>query len=129
MSKPNKGYLDLVVWQKSMELAKTIYDVTKQFPKEEQYGLTQQIKRSAVSIPSNIAEGSARNSMKEFKQFLAIASGSAAELKTQLLLSESFGFLGEDQTRFVIKIVDEVARMLYGLSASLESNQQLTTNN
>ena len=112
-----------------MELAKTIYDVTKQFPKEEQYGLTQQIKRSAVSIPSNIAEGSARNSMKEFKQFLAIASGSAAELKTQLLLSESFGFLGEDQTRFVIKIVDEVARMLYGLSASLESNQQLTTNN
>jgi four helix bundle protein len=84
---------DLDVWKAAMELAKLVYLITSKFPKEELYGLTQQIRRSAVSIPSNIAEGAARNSRKEFIQFLHISLGSLAELETQLLLSEKLGFL------------------------------------
>lgn len=82
------GYKDLAVWQKSINFTVEIYKLTQTFPKEELYGLTSQIRRAAVSIPSNIAEGNERNSHKEFNQFLHIALGSAAELDTQLLIAK-----------------------------------------
>jgi hypothetical protein len=81
-SKKSRSYRDLEVWKRSIELVKDIYEATSQFPPAENFGLVQQIRRAAVSIPSNIAEGQFRNSTKEFKQFLAIALGSAAEVKT-----------------------------------------------
>lgn len=83
-----KTYKDLIVWQKSIELVKEIYLLTEDFPKEEIYGLTSQIRRCAVSIPSNIAEGKMRTTNKEFSHFLSIAYGSGAELETQLILAK-----------------------------------------
>ena len=87
------NYKELKVWQEAMALAKMVYKITAEFPKEEKYGLTSQIKRSAISIPSNIAEGAGRNFDKELMQFLSIALGSAFELETQLILANSFGFM------------------------------------
>ena len=103
---------DLDVWKAAMELAKLVYLITSKFPKKELYGLTQQIRRSAVSIPSNIAEGAARNSRKEFIQFLHISLGSLAELETQLLLSEKLGFL---QIKEIENDVERIRKMLIGL--------------
>jgi four helix bundle protein len=90
-----KTHRDLDVWKEGIELATLVYRLAEQFPREEKYGLLNQLKRSAVSIPSNIAEGAARNSSKEFIQFLYIALGSAAELETQLIISKKVGFLPE----------------------------------
>jgi four helix bundle protein len=87
-----KNFKDLKIWQRGMELAKAIYQVTDSFPAKEIYGLSSQMRRSAVSIPSNIAEGFMRKHNKEYKQFLYIALGSLAELETQVLLSEELGF-------------------------------------
>jgi four helix bundle protein len=84
-------YKDLLVWQKAMDLAQDVYAITKDFPNDEIYGLTSQVRRCAVSIPSNIAEGAGRSSKKEFKHFLHISLGSAAELETQLLLAQRIG--------------------------------------
>jgi len=95
-----------------MELAEQIYAVTAKFPKEELYGLTSQTRRCAVSIPSNIAEGAARNSRKEFVQFLHIALGSAAELETQLILAKNMGFLSETSP---FNRIEKVRMMLSGL--------------
>ena len=108
---------DLDVWKKSMDLAAQVYSLTARFPKEELYGLTSQIRRSAVSIPSNIAEGAARHSRKEFIQFLHIASGSVAELETQLLLAIRMGFTPGDS---IISHVEEVRKLLLGLLRSLK---------
>ena len=108
---------DLNVWKKAMDLAAQVYSLTAKFPKEELYGLTLQIRRSAVSIPSNIAEGAARHSRKEFIQFLHIASGSVAELETQLLLAIRIGLLSGDH---IISHVEEVRRLLLGLLRSLK---------
>jgi len=108
---------DLDVWKKSMDLAAQVYSLTARFPKEELYGLTSQIRRSAVSIPSNIAEGAARHSRKEFIQFLHIASGSVAELETQLLLAIRMGFIPGDS---IISHVEEVRKLLLGLLRSLK---------
>ena len=99
-----KTHKDLDVWKESLELARLVYLMTSKFPKEELYGITQQIRRSAVSIPSNIAEGAARNSQKEFIQFLHIALGSLAELETQLLLSEKLGFIKENEIE-ILKLI------------------------
>ncbi len=108
---------DLNVWKKAMDLAAQVYSLTAKFPKEELYGLTSQIRRSAVSIPSNIAEGAARHSKKEFIQFLHIASGSVAELETQLLLAIQIGLLSGDH---IISHVEEVRKLLLGLLRSLK---------
>ena len=108
---------DLNVWKKTMDLAAQVYSLTAKFPKEELYGLTSQIRRSAVSIPSNIAEGAARHSRKEFIQFLHIASGSVAELETQLLLAIQIGLLSGDH---IISHVEEVRKLLLGLLRSLK---------
>jgi four helix bundle protein len=111
---------DLDVWKESMRLAKDVYALTTKFPKEEMYGLTSQIRRSAVSIPSNIAEGAGRNSNKEFIQFLYISLGSLAELETQILLSKDFGLLQGD---VVDKSIGRVRRMLLGLIDHLKGRR------
>lgn len=90
-------YKELAAWQKSMALVEEVYLCTRDFPKEELYGLTGQIRRAAVSIPSNLAEGASRASSKEFLQFLHIARGSSSELETQLLLAEKIGYLSVRQ--------------------------------
>ena len=112
-----KRYEDLVVWQKAMLLAKRVYRLQKQFPKEELYGLGDQIRRAAVSIPSNIAEGFGRDTDKEFRHFLSIARGSLFETKTQLQLAESLGYLTFDLE--MTALFDEVGKLLNGLCRSL----------
>jgi four helix bundle protein len=90
-NRKSRSYKDLEVWQLSLKFVKDIYQVTSDFPSSEKFGLAQQIRRAAVSIPSNIAEGQFRNSSKEFKQFLSVALGSAAELETQLIIAGEIG--------------------------------------
>ena len=97
-----KDFKDLVVWQKAMELVAEVYLLAKKLPKEEIYALSNQLRRSAVSIPSNIAEGQGRNSTKEFIQFIAIAKGSKAELETQLLLCVKINYLTEAEIEMTI---------------------------
>ena len=115
-----KRYEDLVVWQKAMLLAKMVYGLQKQLPKEEIYGLGDQIRRAVVSIPSNIAEGFGRDTDKEFKHFLSIARGSLFETKTQLQLAESLGYLIPAPE--VVALIDEVGRLINGFSRSLTTN-------
>lgn len=110
------SYRDLLVWQKSYELAKSVYKICDNLPKAETYGLISQVQRSAVSIPSNIAEGQQRNSTKEFIQFLAIARGSAAELSTQLLLIEDIYTF---KTNELVLKAEEIQKMLYALQNKL----------
>ena len=117
-----KSFRDLLVWQKAMALAKSVYCVVKYLPREETYGLSDQMRRAAVSIPSNIAEGQARQTKKEFLQFLWIARGSSAELETQLQLAIDLGYLDgvpEEQMKTLFQLSDEVSRMLYTLIARL----------
>jgi four helix bundle protein len=111
------GHRDLVAWQEAMHLAKAIYELTATFPKEELYGLTSQMRRAAVSIPSNIAEGAGRSGNKEFKQFLMIARGSLSELETQLILAQELGF-AENATR-QIESIQKLFRILGGLLRSI----------
>ena len=110
-------YKELIVWQKSMNLAKDIYTLCKTFPSDEKFGLTSQIKRSAVSIPSNIAEGSGRSTSKDFAQFISIAIGSACELETQIILGIEFGFIQSDCK--VLSEIEPIRKMLYSLRTSL----------
>ncbi len=113
------SYRDLLVWQKSMVLVKDIYLATSSFPKEEAYGLSSQMRRAAVSVPCNIAEGQGRTSRKEFRQFLALSRGSLLELETQLQIAADIGFMSADDTKLFITKSEEVLRMLNGLMASL----------
>jgi four helix bundle protein len=113
-----KGHRDLDVWKKSMDLVEILYISTKDFPKEEIYSLTSQIRRSVISIPSNIAEGAARNSKKEFIQFLHIALGSTSELETQLLIAERLSYL-KNSSEFISKLND-IKKMLIGLISFLK---------
>jgi four helix bundle protein len=110
-----RTYQDLIVWQKSMALAVLIYEVTRDFPKEEIYGLTVQIRRSAVSVPSNIGEGYGRNSTGDYRRFLQVAMGSVCELETQLILTSRLGFLSKSQYDRLASDLDEVERMLSAL--------------
>ncbi|MDO8593770.1 MAG: four helix bundle protein [bacterium] len=105
-----EGFKSLIVWQKSMELADVVFHLTKRFPREELYGLTSQMRRSAISIPSNIAEGSRRTSRKDYSQFLRIACGSAVELETQLLLASKW--YPNISTSVAFSLVIEVEKML-----------------
>lgn len=120
-------YKELQVWQKAMDLVVEIYKISKLLPKEETYGISDQIRRAVVSIPSNIAEGQSRNSAKEFIQFLSIARGSLAELETQLLICTKVNILSEDNIAEAQNITTEVGKMIKGLMNKL--NSQLTTNN
>jgi four helix bundle protein len=114
-----RSYKDLIVWQKAMILAKTIYTITKKFPKEEIYGLTSQLRRAAVSVACNIAEGQARNSTGEFKQFLGVSRGSLAETETLILLSNDLNLISSAELEEITKITDEVSKLLSGLLKSL----------
>lgn len=116
-----KSHKDLELWKKSVELVKTIYEITKSFPKEELYGLTNQIRRSAVSIPSNIAEGAARNHNREFIQFLYIALGSIAELETRIIISEKLLFLSRNTSEKIQNELVELKNMSLGLIKYLKN--------
>lgn|SRR5690606_7786161 len=111
----NVSHKDLEVWKKAVALVTEVYRVTSSFPKEEVYGITSQIRRSAVSIPSNIAEGAARQTNKEFVQFLFIASGSCAELDTQLLIAMNLNYIDENQYKGIMINVEEIGKMINGL--------------
>lgn len=115
------SHKELIVWQKAMRLAKSTYSLTASFPLEERFGLVSQIRRAAVSIPSNIAEGRARGSRKDFTQFLHIALGSAAELETQIELSKSLSFGKNPYYNEVESLLNEVRRMLITMIASLKA--------
>lgn len=116
-----KTHKDLDVWNKAMEFAERLYHITSIFPKEEQYGLVSQIRRSAISVPSNIAEGAARNSHKEFMQFLYIAMGSLSEIETQILLSIKLKLIKENT---ILGDIDAIRRMLLGLIKFLKNKKK-----
>jgi four helix bundle protein len=110
-----KTHKDLKVWQESRKLITEIYYLTSNFPKEEVYSLTAQIKRAAISIPSNIAEGAARDSNKEYIHFLYISLGSVAELDTQLIIARDLNFINEKNFTVISQKLNDVAKMLSGL--------------
>jgi len=112
-----KTYRDLIVWQKSKDLVIAVYKLTEKFPKEEQFGLTSQMRRSAVSIPSNIAEGKLRGTKPEFKRFLSIAYGSGGELETQLIISKEIFHLDNNEYKDIEILLEEVMKMLNTLIA------------
>lgn len=113
------SYKDLIVWQKAMQLAVKIYELTEQLPRTEQFGLTSQMRRAVVSIVSNIAEGSRRSSKKDYRQFILIALGSGAELETQLLLLRQLSFGERLEYTVVDGLLDEVMKMLNSLARRL----------
>lgn len=108
-----QSFRDLQIWQKSMQLAVAVYRLTKDFPREEIYGLTSQIRRSAVSVPSNIAEGQGRSNLGEFKQFLGIARGSNCELQTQLEIAHALGLGKAELVQEAEGLSQEVGKMIY----------------
>ena len=115
------GYTQLKVWQLSMDLAERIYRSTQCFPKYEVYGLSSQMQRAAVSIPSNIAEGHARDSTQEYLRFVSIALGSLAELEPQVMLAGRFQYLSENELQPLLSQTDEIHRMLRGLQKALKA--------
>ena len=116
-----KNYKDLIVWQKAMDLSVEIYQLVKKLPKHETYALSDQMRRAAISIPSNIAEGKSRVSQKEFLYFLGIAKGSRAELETQLQICEKIGYLNEEDTKNAFGLLTEIEKMLVKLQAAVKS--------
>jgi four helix bundle protein len=121
-----QSYKDLIAWQKAIKMVTEVYRITYTFPKEELYGLSSQLRRSAVSVPSNIAEGQGRLSRGEFRQFLGMAKGSLHELETQLIISRDLGYV--DTTNPVFEQLSEVARILNGLINSLQGVPPTTDN-
>jgi four helix bundle protein len=114
-----KGFEDLKVWQKSIDLTDLVYKIVKTFPKDELFGLVSQMKRSSVSVPSNIAEGCERNSTKEFLHFLSISRGSLAELYTQLYIASRNDLLKEDEFEQIKLLINDIGRMISGLQTKL----------
>jgi four helix bundle protein len=112
-----RPHYNLAAWKLAMALVKNVYQATRAFPQDEIYGLTAQMRRAAVSVPSNLAEGAARTGRKEFAQFLSVAKGSLSELETQLLISAELGYL--DAKHSIFELVEEVSRLLAGLHRSL----------
>lgn len=119
------NYKDLKVWQKSVDLAVKIYELTKQFPKEEIYGLTSQIRRCAVSVSSNIAEGAGRNSKKDFNNFLGISYGSSCELETQLIIANRINLLEASALESFQKEITEIQKMNWSLKKTLTQDSRL----
>jgi four helix bundle protein len=118
--KKSRSYRDLEVWQLAIAFVKDIYLATERFPSLENYGLTHQIRKAAISIPSNIAEGQFRDSTREFKQFLSIALGSAAEIETQLIISKEIGYLSSEEMESLANILERIMKMLKKLRLSLK---------
>jgi four helix bundle protein len=115
------SYRDLILWQKAIAFVVLVYRHTAQFSKEELYGLTQQLRRAAVAVPSNIAEGQGRQTTRDFLHFLAVARGSLNEAETQLLIAERLGYLANPPISEVLAVSAEVGRLLHGFSNSLKS--------
>jgi len=118
------SYKELIVWQKAMDLAVAVYALTTDFPRDEIYGLVSQMRRASVSIVSNIAEGWTRKNTKEYIQFLSVADGSAAELETQLLLSEKLGFGKKDKPEQVAELILEIQKILPSIMRSLKETNR-----
>ncbi len=114
-----KDYRDLIVWQKAMELVETIYRTTTAFPREEIYGLTSQIRRAAISVPSNIAEGNGRNTTRDYVHVLGMAYGSIKEVETQVLISERLRYINSNRSDELVEMTGEIARLISGLMNSL----------
>ena len=116
-----QSYRELIVWQKAMGFVMEVYAATKSFPRDELYGLATQLRRAAVSVPSNIAEGQARYSPREFHQFLSHARGSLVEIETQLMIAQNLGYLTEQYTQHLLDKAAELGKILNGLIASTKS--------
>lgn len=114
-----QSYRQLIAWQKAMELVKAIYDLTDKFPNEERFCLTSQVRRAAVSVPSNIAEGQGRDSTKDFLRHLSISYGSLMETETQVLIAEMRNYISSEEARSALEVSSEVGRIINGLSRSL----------
>lgn len=121
-----KSYEDLLVWQKAMNLVEKVYKLVRVLPKEENFGIAMQMRRAAVSIPSNIAEGQSRRTTKEFINFLSIANGSNAELSTQIKICIRLGYITELQADESIKLCEEVSKMLFALVTKLQDEKTNT---
>jgi len=119
MNSETQSYKDLVVWQKGIDLAKLVYQLTRNFPGEEKFGLVSQMRRAAISVPSNIAEGQARHTTGEFIQFISHAEGSVAELDTQLILSVELELCAQSDVIVASETLDEIRRMLNALRRKL----------
>ena len=115
------NYKEIKIWQNARALVKAVYRISKQLPKEELYGLTSQIRRAAVSIPSNISEGAGRNSNNEFRHFLSIANGSSYELQTQIVISNKLNLLTEETTEILLTQVDEIQKMNYSFQKTISN--------
>jgi len=115
-----KSYKDLEVWQRSIELVKDIYAITREFPAEERFGLASQLRKTAISVPSNIAEGKARHFSKEYVQFLYIALGSVAELETQIIIARELGYIADECAGDVFEEIDHIGRMLRKLIEAIK---------
>jgi len=113
-----RGHKDLIIWQKSMDLVEEIYQISSFFPKEEMYGLSSQIRRAIVSVPSNIAEGAGREGKKEFKKFLYIALGSISEVETQILIAKRLNYIDECDT--ILKKIWNIKKMIKNFIIKLE---------
>ncbi|GAB3581238.1 four helix bundle protein [Hymenobacter daeguensis] len=114
-------FKELIVWQRAMDVARTTYRLCMDFPSNERSGLISQMRRSAVSVPSNIAEGAGRGGNKEFAQFLRIANGSCYELHTQMLLAADFGYISPEQLTAAEGQIEEVERLLYAFQNKIDS--------
>ncbi len=114
-----QSYRDLIVWQKSIELVKSVYTLIREFPKYETYGLSDQLRRSSVSVPSNIAEGQARQHTGEFRQFLYISLGSIAEVDTQIIIAEQLNYISKEEAKEIQQRIIEIQKMLRSLIARL----------
>ncbi|MBV9241577.1 MAG: four helix bundle protein [Acidobacteria bacterium] len=121
MSEKASSYKDLIVWQKSIQLVKQIYSLTRTFPADGRYGLVSQMRRAAVSIPSHIAEGQARGTTPDFIRFISNSEGSVAELETQLILSIELEYCSRDSAQQNFELLDEIRRMLNALRRTLSS--------
>lgn len=121
MTETVRSYKELMIWQKGIEVVKLVYSITKKFPKSETYGLTSQMQRAAVSIPSNIAEGQARQHTGEFRQFLYTALGSAAELDTQIIVSVELDYVDTENAQPIFDLLLEIRKMIYALIKKLPS--------
>lgn len=119
---PIQSYKELIVWQKSISLCEKVYKLTEDFPKSEIYGLTSQIRRAVVSIPSNIAEGRYRGTRKDFVQFLRIAYGSTAELETQLEIARLLKYINESNNREIGILITEISKILLVMIKKLSAN-------
>jgi four helix bundle protein len=113
------NFKDLIVWQKSIDLTTKIYSITKGFPSDERFGLTSQIRRAAVSVPSNIAEGAGRESNKEFKHFLSISLGSVFELEAQIIISHRLNLIDDSKVEDIQFRISEIQKMIFSLERSL----------